>query len=101
MPYLIYAGVNSANKGGMSAKGWHGWRRGSHVYWEFGSIKIENHGVKQVRWAAIPQTDPPAKKRTVQRAKEDLERRIAQKEGRGYERMEPGRKILPRLLRKK
>ena len=108
MAYLIAIGVHPNNKGGFGSRGSHIWRRGTHVYTEYGPVVIVNHGTKSVHWAAgAPVMDwPPLKMRTVKRAVAEVERRVREKlngssGGKPYEKLPRGQKILPHLVRSK
>ena len=104
MPYLVKVGLFKDNKGKIGSRGWHIWRRGMTVQWEFGPIEILHRRPKRFRWAAIPTRDEPLKFSTISEAKKELTRRMKSKlqpdrDG-AYERLPAGIRILEPLQRR-
>jgi hypothetical protein len=108
MPYFINIGRFNALKGVMGARGWYIGRTGTTVHVSWGPIEVRNYYPKRFVWAARP-TAQTFKKSTVEAAKKEMQRRLAEKQGerrangdKAYQRLPPGQKILdkPRQSRK-
>jgi hypothetical protein len=107
MPYFINIGRFEALKNVMGSRGWHIFRRAKIISVRWGPIEVHNGRPKRFIWAGRPPTPQKLKRSTVEAAKKEMRRRIAEKQSEGradrpYQRLPAGQKILdmPRHSRK-
>lgn len=97
MPYLTYIGPHDSNPSGLASRGYHLYRRGSAIYQKWGRvIIITGKRPMIIRWKYIVMTKKISCY-TVNRAKLELIKQLEKLEKKGYERLGPGVKILPKL----
>lgn len=94
MPYFVKVGYEENNISRSTAKGYHIYRRGKHVYYSWGAIEIKGLGKKRFYWhSSHPQTTKVKKFRSIQSAEEykrwEMEYRLKRK----YTKLAPGVRI--------